>query len=232
MSYEKWIDELQAAVDNISKRVASAVASAFKPTITDPTDGQALLYDAESEAFVNASLPAAPSMSALVTEGTAIATYTAGEDSVTLYAPGSNEEWEVLAYNASGFAISTDPIYTCPAGTSLSDFSEIAILQYFANTNVAQGKSLIHRFVPEIYQKLAAVTTEQSTTPFSAYSKPIVYAFYTNQRYGYELDFTNGTIKQTDNASDTGSTNFRVIAVMGKRVPVVDTRLVKRRTKK
>lgn len=57
-SLEKWVDELQAAVDKLTKRVANAAASAFKPDISTPTDGQILLYDATAEKWENADLPA------------------------------------------------------------------------------------------------------------------------------------------------------------------------------
>ena len=56
-SLEKWVDELQAAVDKLTKRVANAAASAFKPTIETPTDGQILIYDATDEEWKNSDLP-------------------------------------------------------------------------------------------------------------------------------------------------------------------------------
>ena len=46
-SLEKWVDELQAAVDKLTKRVANVAASAFKPEIETPTAGQVIIYDAE-----------------------------------------------------------------------------------------------------------------------------------------------------------------------------------------
>lgn len=52
-SLEKWVDELQIALDNLTKRVANAVASAFKPEITTPTDGQVIMYDSTAEAWKN-----------------------------------------------------------------------------------------------------------------------------------------------------------------------------------
>ena len=52
-SLEKWVDELQAAVDKLTKRVANAAASAFKPEIATPTDGQVIMYDSTAEAWKN-----------------------------------------------------------------------------------------------------------------------------------------------------------------------------------
>ena len=57
-SLEKWVDELQAAVDKLTRRVANAAASAFKPAIETPTDGQILVYDATEEEWKNADVPA------------------------------------------------------------------------------------------------------------------------------------------------------------------------------
>ena len=54
---EKWVDELQAAVDKLTKRVANAAASAFKPEIETPTDGQLLIYDATAGKWVNGDAP-------------------------------------------------------------------------------------------------------------------------------------------------------------------------------
>lgn len=52
-SLEKWVDELQAAVDKLTKRVSNAVASAFKPEIETPTDGQVIMYDSTAEKWKN-----------------------------------------------------------------------------------------------------------------------------------------------------------------------------------
>lgn len=52
-SLEKWVDELQAAVDKLTKRVANAASSAFKPDITTPTDGQVIMYDSTAEKWKN-----------------------------------------------------------------------------------------------------------------------------------------------------------------------------------
>ena len=49
---EKWIDELQIAVDRLTKRVdviASEASGAFKPDIESPADGQVIIYDGTSE---------------------------------------------------------------------------------------------------------------------------------------------------------------------------------------
>lgn len=211
----RWIDELQAAIENVKKRLsktAGIVDGLPSFDVTEPTDGQVFKYDDGD--WVNGDMPSFD-----VTEPVdgQILMYDNGDWVNSNIEIPAGEEWEVLAYNAVGFPLGTDPVYTCPEGTNLSDFTELAFLQYYANTNVAQGKGLLHVFPTDIYAKLAAVEPTEGSFPFAAYADPIVYAFYTNQRYGYKLSFTNGTIVQTDNASDTGTTSFRLVAVFGKR---------------
>lgn len=61
---EKWINELQIAVADLFRKIdtlSAGAASALKPTITDPEDGQAIVYDATTEKWVNGSVtPPAP----------------------------------------------------------------------------------------------------------------------------------------------------------------------------
>lgn len=212
---ERWIDELQIAIENVKKKLtktAGIVDGLPSFDVTDPEAGQVLKYDDGD--WVNSDMPSFDV--AEPTDGQVL-TFDNGEWVNSDIAIPAGEEWEVLAYNASGFPLGTDPVYTCPAGTHLSDFTELAFLQYMTATNVAQGKGLLHVFPTDIYAKLAAVEPSAGSFPFAAYADPIVYAFYSTQRYGYKLSFTNGNIVQTDNASDTGTTSFRLVAVFGKR---------------
>ena len=230
-SLEKWVDELQASVDKLTKRVASAAAAAFQPVIETPTDGQILSYDATEEIWKNTDQPDAPTMTALVSEGTPIATYTAGESSVTLYAPGSNDDWSVLACNSSGFALNDDPIYTCPAGETLADYSAFMAICTHNGQNVASGRAFATYIDPAPFKKLA-IEEVASATPFAAYNDFSQYCLFYVQRIGLKFNYTANTIKQDDWGSDTGSTGIRVVAVLGKKPIVPDTRTVKRRKTK
>lgn len=56
-SLEKWVDELQATIDKISRKLAGALIA----KITDPQDGQAIIYDAASGGWKNGDVtPPAP----------------------------------------------------------------------------------------------------------------------------------------------------------------------------
>lgn len=59
VNVEKWINELQIAVADLFRKIdtlSAGAASALKPTITDPEDGQAIIYDATSGDWVNGTV--------------------------------------------------------------------------------------------------------------------------------------------------------------------------------
>ena len=83
----KWVDELAGVIENVKKRVA-AVAADLKDakatipeisvSITEPANGQTLLYDSEAEAFVNADVPATGDSNTFSTTETVIGTWIDG----------------------------------------------------------------------------------------------------------------------------------------------------------
>lgn len=55
----KWVDELQTQLDEVKRKIASQkfdLAALSDVSVTDPVDGQALIYDDANDKFVNSTI--------------------------------------------------------------------------------------------------------------------------------------------------------------------------------
>lgn len=169
---EKWVDELQAAVDKLTKRVASAAASAFKPEITTPTDGQVIMYDDTSGSWVNGyatpPTPEPPAEYALIDTGVPQVPVLFSNDGVSGLTTGA------IALKSGGgtffsYVNTVDPI-------DLTDYDTMTVSYKYKNTDMEStidisaltgSMSIGVGFWTEVAGNQMCVTAADAMTPFN-----------------------------------------------------------------
>lgn len=133
VNIEKWINELQIAVADLARKV-SATAGALKPTITDPVEGQAIIYDGTG--WVNGSaVPPAPEPAnplLIINHGTTV-------DNIVQLSPDGTSAWtQAGAKLKSGSGTFTSYAISVDADITSDLYDKIAVTYTFQSNTVTQ----------------------------------------------------------------------------------------------